>query len=183
MGAAPLSWLAKIGGDTLKTKAKLLSSAINELYDNVVKKIDIVGLDYIKAATADDLKNKVPEANAVKELNSNLTPVKNNLAGGYPTTEIDVYKCGKEQNISAIITFPIDVASANSYFTIGYAPVSPASVNGASFTGAINYANKVIPAIYRITANTDIQIFLSDEIVALGSVNVLANINVRYRIT
>ena len=73
MGAAPLSWLAKIGGDTLKTKAKLLSSAINELYDNVVKKIDIVGLDYIKAATADDLKNKVPEANAVKELNSNLT--------------------------------------------------------------------------------------------------------------
>ena len=29
-------------------------------------------MDYIKAATADDLKNKVPEANAVKELNSNL---------------------------------------------------------------------------------------------------------------
>ena len=38
-----------------------------------VKQGDIVGLDYIKAATADDLKNKVPEANAVKELNSNLT--------------------------------------------------------------------------------------------------------------
>ena len=34
MGAAPLSWLAKIGGDTLKTKAKLLSSAINELHDD-----------------------------------------------------------------------------------------------------------------------------------------------------
>ena len=34
MAAAPLSWLAKIGGDTLKTKAKLLSSAINELYDD-----------------------------------------------------------------------------------------------------------------------------------------------------
>ena len=72
MGAAPLSWLAKIGGDTLKTKAKLLSSAINELYDDGFKKKDIVGSDYIKAATADDLKNKVPEANAVKELNSNL---------------------------------------------------------------------------------------------------------------
>ena len=71
MGAAPLSWLAKIGGDTLKTKAKLLSSAINELYDNGFKKKNIVGLDYIKAATAADLKNKVPEANAVKELNSN----------------------------------------------------------------------------------------------------------------
>ena len=154
MGAAPLSWLAKIGSDTLKTKAKLLSSAINELYDDgqckivavvdntadngktvlittddnktysgtiankkcefllppktlytvqkvssgsaefttkvevgygdcilvhldtgyvEVKQGDIVGLDYIKAATADDLKNKVPEANAVKALNSNLT--------------------------------------------------------------------------------------------------------------
>lgn len=72
MGAAPLSWLAKIGGDTLKTKAKLLSSAINELYDDGFKKRDIVGLDYIKAATADDLKNKVPEANAVKELNGKL---------------------------------------------------------------------------------------------------------------
>lgn len=72
MGAAPLSWLAKIGGDTLKTKAKLLSSAINELHDDGFKKRDIVGLDYINAATADDLKNKVPEANAVKELNSNL---------------------------------------------------------------------------------------------------------------
>ena len=72
MGAAPLSWLAKIGGDTLKTKAKLLSSAINELYDDGFKKRDIVGLDYIKAATADDLKNKVPEANAVKELNDKL---------------------------------------------------------------------------------------------------------------
>ena len=153
MGAAPLSWLAKIGSDTLKTKAKLLSSAINELYDDgqckivavvdntsdngktvlittddnktysgtiankkcefllppktlytvqkvssgsaefttkveagygdcilvhldtgyvEVKQGDIVGLDYIKAATSDDLKNKVPEANAVKELNGKL---------------------------------------------------------------------------------------------------------------
>ena len=153
MGAAPLNWLAKIGGDTLKTKAKLLSSAINELYDDgqckivavvdntadsgktvlittddnktysgtiankkcefllppktlytvqkvssgsaefttkveagygdcilvhldtgyvEVKQGDIVGLDYIKAATADDHKNKVPEANAVKELNGKL---------------------------------------------------------------------------------------------------------------
>ena len=78
MGAAPLSWLAKIGGDTLKTKAKLLSSAINELHDNGLKKGDTVGLDYIKAATADDLKNKVPEAKAVKELNNSLggfTPI------------------------------------------------------------------------------------------------------------
>ena len=37
-----------------------------------VKQGDIVGLDYIKAATADDLKNKVPEANAVKEINGKL---------------------------------------------------------------------------------------------------------------
>lgn len=38
-----------------------------------VKQGDIVGLDYIKAATNDNLKNKVPEAKAVKELNSSLT--------------------------------------------------------------------------------------------------------------
>ena len=167
MGAAPLNWLAKIGGDTLKTKAKLLSSAINELYDDgqckivavvdntedngktvlittddnktysgtiankkcefllppktlytvqkvssgsaefttkveagygdcilvhldtgyvEVKQGDIVGLDYIKAATADDLKNKVPEANAVKELNGKLqlkgTPKMNQMSDG-----------------------------------------------------------------------------------------------------
>ena len=86
MGAAPLNWLAKIGGDTLKTKAKLLSSAINELYDDGFKKRDIVGLDYIKAATADDLKNKVPEANAVKELNGKLqlkgTPKMNQMSDG-----------------------------------------------------------------------------------------------------
>lgn len=37
-----------------------------------VKQGDIVGLDYIKAAIADDLKNKVPEATAVKELDSRL---------------------------------------------------------------------------------------------------------------
>ena len=37
-----------------------------------VKQGDIVGLDYIKAATDDKLKNKVPEAKAVKELNSSL---------------------------------------------------------------------------------------------------------------
>ena len=37
-----------------------------------VKQGDIVGLDYIKAATADDLKNKVPEAKAVKELNNSF---------------------------------------------------------------------------------------------------------------
>lgn len=41
-----------------------------------VKQGDIVGLDYIKAATNDNLKNKVPEAKAVKELNSSLTKVK-----------------------------------------------------------------------------------------------------------
>ena len=115
-------------------------------------------------------------------LNSNLTPVKNNLSGGYAITEIDVYKCGKEQNISATITIPIDEKLVNTYFTIGFVPISPASVNGAVFTGVINYGNIVIPAIYRITINKDIQIFLSNEIVSLGPVLAAAYINVRYRI-
>ena len=92
MGAAPLSWLAKIGGDTLKTKAKLLSSAINELYDDGFKKRDIVGLDYIKAATADDLKNKVPEATAVKELNSNLKVISDYITSDYSNNPI-AYSC------------------------------------------------------------------------------------------
>ena len=46
-----------------------------------VKQGDIVGLDYIKAATDDKLKNKVPEAKAVKELNSSL--------GGYVFTTVN----------------------------------------------------------------------------------------------
>ena len=177
MGAAPLSWLAKIGGDTLKTKAKLLSSAINELHDDgqckivavvdntadngktvlittddnktysgtiankkcefllpprtlytvqkvssgsaefttkveagygdyilvhldtgyvEVKQGDIVGLDYIKAATADDLKNKVPEANAVKELNGNLIIESVEFIPSFPAYKvghtIEIYK-------------------------------------------------------------------------------------------
>ena len=37
-----------------------------------VKQGDIVGLDYIKAATDANLKNKVPEAKAVKEVNNSL---------------------------------------------------------------------------------------------------------------
>ena len=121
-------------------------------------------------------------ANEIATQNSNLTPVKNNLSGGYATTEIDVYKCGKEQNISATITVPIDVASAHSYFVISYAPIAPASENGAMFTGTISYENKVMPAIYCIDTDKNIKIFLSDELISLGSVFVSANINVRYRI-
>lgn len=121
-------------------------------------------------------------ASAITKINTDLTPVKNHLTGGYTITELDVYKYGKEQNISATITFPIDVKSANSYFTIGFVPISPAFVNVETFTGSISYGNKVIPAIYRINANKDIQIFLSDEIVSLGSVFATAYINVSYRI-
>ena len=72
---------------------------------------------------------------------------------------------------------------ANSYFTIGYVPISPAFVNVELFTGSISYGSKVIPAIYRINSNKDLQIFLSEEIVSLGPVFVTAYINVRYRIT
>lgn len=57
-----------------------------------VKQGDIVGLDYIKAATADDLKNKVPEANAVKELNSNLSVLSNYSIN---ETEIGTWVDGK----------------------------------------------------------------------------------------
>ena len=188
MGAAPLNWLAKIGGDTLKTKAKLLSSAINELYDDgqckivavvdntadngktvlittddnktysgtiankkcefllppktlytvqkvssgsaefttkveagygdcilvhldtgyvEVKQGDIVGLDYIKAATADDLKNKVPEANAVKELNGKLKSIDTKIAN----ITINAYARYKTEIINALNTYNAQIPS------------------------------------------------------------------------
>lgn len=50
-----------------------------------VKQGDIVGLDYIKAATADNLKNKVPEANAIKELNSSLDIARKTLPANTAT--------------------------------------------------------------------------------------------------
>lgn len=156
----------------------------------------VKGLPDVPGLTTEEMQRKleeiareilIPKVNELVEglnnANSNLTPVKNNLAGGYTTTEIDVYKCGKEQNISATITFPISTASAHSYFVISYAPIAPASENGAMFTGTISYGNKVIPAIYRINANKNIEIFLSDEIISQGAVEVSAYINVRYRIT
>ena len=46
-----------------------------------VKQGDIVGLDYIKAATDDKLKNKVPEAKAVKELNNSFGGVQFGIDG------------------------------------------------------------------------------------------------------
>ena len=155
----------------------------------------VKGLPDVPGLTTEEMQRKleeiareilIPKVNELVEglnnANSNLTPVKNNLSGGYATTEIDVYKCGKEQNISATITVPIDVASAHSYFVISYAPIAPASENGAMFTGTISYENKVMPAIYCIDTDKNIKIFLSDELISLGSVFVSANINVRYRI-
>ena len=211
MGAAPLSWLAKIGGDTLKTKAKLLSSAINELHDDgqckivavvdntadngktvlittddnktysgtiankkcefllppktlytvqkvssgsaefttkveagygdcilvhldtgyvAVKQGDIVGLDYIKAATADDLKNKVPEANAVKELNGKLSNLIKNktittntfaVGSGIPLSK-PIVSCQCDYSTVGLVAYPtnrggtawsVDVRKAN----------------------------------------------------------------------
>ena len=122
MGAAPLSWLAKIGGDTLKTKAKLLSSAINELYDDGFKKKDIVGLDYIKAATAADLKNKVPEANAVKELNSNL--IGKNISYDFTLTNISNFIAYKVGNMVVFNFVCVDSTKDCKITTVKHKPIS-----------------------------------------------------------
>ena len=219
MGAAPLNWLAKIGGDTLKTKAKLLSSAINELYDDgqckivavvdntadngktvlittddnktysgtiankkcefllppktlytvqkvssgsaefttkveagygdcilvhldtgyvEVKQGDIVGLDYIKAATADDLKNKVPEANAVKELNGKLNnriatvigPTDASGVGtviypnGFNINNCVIISCELIYRANEIYSFPYDNNQAIQYVQKNYSGVT-----------------------------------------------------------
>lgn len=73
-----------------------------------VKQGDLVGLDYIKAATDDSLKNKVPEAKAVKELNNSLGGIKANLnncsyIGGSMTL---VYNSSNQLGGTVDITLP-----------------------------------------------------------------------------
>ena len=169
MGAAPLSWLAKIGGDTLKTKAKLLSSAINELYDNGLKKVDTVGLDYIKAATVDDLKNKVPEANAVKELNSNLTQQNYELkelvyaSGVAKFNEQDgavqfVYKNGISRICGLI---EVTTESPSQLFT---APIAPKKQHWFNITSTVN--GKAYTC--RLSEESGIALYWGNEYIPVG---------------
>lgn len=97
MASAPLKWLLTIGGTTLKTTAKVLTDAVNELHDAVgtlntrasslestkanvttvnkslntkVNKTDVLTLEEIDAST--NLTDKVVAAEAVKEVNDSL---------------------------------------------------------------------------------------------------------------
>ena len=74
-----------------------------------VKQGDIVGLDYIKAATDDNLKNKVPEAKAVKELN-------NSLGGFTPIIDSTGKITGYKTKVGADTVFPFS-SVANGTFT------------------------------------------------------------------
>jgi hypothetical protein len=99
MASAPLKWLLTIGGTALKTTAKTLTDAVNELFDsnlatnklvgstqleleqfregntvslsNKVNKSDVLTLEQIEAST--NLTNKVAAASAVGNINESLT--------------------------------------------------------------------------------------------------------------
>lgn len=113
-------------------------------------------------------------------INSNLTTVKNAVTTGYEQINTGTFKKGNIQYINCNIQIPIDVNSEGTYFTIGYAPENLAFQH--MFCGVVSYGNKIIPALFRITFEKNIQIFLSTEIINLGSVRVTAYLNTDYRI-
>lgn len=117
---------------------------------------------------------------AIDEVNSNLTTVKNAVTTGYEQINTGTFKKGNIQYINCNIQFPIVDNSAGTYFTIGYAPEN--LVFQHTFCGVISYGNKIIPALFRITFEKNIQIFLSTEIINLGSVLVTAYLNTDYMI-
>ncbi len=92
-----------------------------------VKQGDIVGLDYIKAATDANLKNKVPEAKAVKELNNSIGDISGFTNDTYDSIGAYIQYCVDNEylpdiNILPLIptmtsnTAPSGVASASSVF-------------------------------------------------------------------
>lgn len=236
MGAAPLNWLAKIGGDTLKTKAKLLSSAINELFDDgqcklvavvdntadngktvlittddnktysgtiankkcefllppktlytvqkvssgsaefttkveagygdcilvhldtgyvEVKQGDIVSLDYIKAATADDLKNKVPEANAVKELNGKLV---DQSSGKSITLHLESLPCVNRNNVRATTFIPFPFYTINTKYNISFNNIVVSILSYGVLSGSVQIKTKYnngISVDFNFTSSSD----------------------------
>ena len=134
-----------------------------------------------KTDTANDIKYKNTNVGTeLDKVNSNLTTVKNAVSTGYEQINTGTFKMGNMQYINCNIQFPIVVNSAGTYFTIGYAPEN--LVFQHTFCGVISYGNKIIPALFRITFEKNIQIFLSTEIINLGSVLVTAYLNTDYMI-
>lgn len=105
MASAPLNWLLKIGGATLKTTAKTLSEAVNTLHDTVTNlsttkadasttttalnnletnKLnisDLLSLEEIEASTS--LTGKGVTAESIKSLNNSLTANNNKFYFDY----------------------------------------------------------------------------------------------------
>lgn len=114
------------------------------------------------------------------KINSNLAIIKNDVITNYEKVNTGSFKKGNIQYINCSVQIPIDVNSEGTYFTIAYAPENVSFQH--TFCGVINYANRIIPALFRITFEKNIQLFISTEITNLGSVNVTAYINTDYMI-
>ena len=112
--------------------------------------------------------------------NSNLKITENDVTTGYEHSNTGTYKKGNIQYINSQIQFPVDVASAYTFFTIAYPPENLFLQH--AFCGLISYGNMIVTALFRITTGKEIQIFISPEIINLGSVFVTAYLNTDYRI-
>lgn len=153
----------------------------------------VKGLPDVPGLTTEEMQRKleeiareilIPKVNELVEglnnANSNLKITENDVTTGYEHSNTGTYKKGNIQYINSRIQFPVDVASAYTFFTIAYAPENLFLQH--AFCGVINYGNIIAPALFRITTGKEIQIFLSQEIIILGSVSVTAYLNTDYRI-
>ena len=120
-----------------------------------VKQGDIVGLDYIKAATDANLKNKVPEAKAVKELNNSLVDKASNsdfiTVTGTTGSQINVdsqipYPAGVSAKTHCVVGFSCQYSNNNYYSATGLVSVSGDSdciIVNVSNTGYCNRPIKI----------------------------------------
>lgn len=111
-----------------------------------VKQGDIVGLDYIKAATDDNLKNKVPEAKAVKELNS--SKVSNFTSGNYKAVTGLAYdatnkKLGLKVGADSVIPFK---SFANCTITLTM-PWNSSYAESGTITVTIKIVNGIVTSV------------------------------------
>ena len=123
-----------------------------------VKQGDIVGLDYIKAATADDLKNKVPEANAVKELNDSLSFPDG--VGFYPDVQDGVrgYNTSPERGADTFSPFKRGIVVIGTYS-------GNKTINVSSYNGYENFTkDNFIIEILSCSADSTVLLTLSKVI-------------------
>lgn len=97
-----------------------------------------------------------------------MTRTSNAVTSGYTVTNYNTYKESGMQHIKVRIDCTVAPESAtDGYFTIGFSPETPAQLE--MFNGVYVHNNVVYPTIFRVTANKNIQIYVSPEIRELGN--------------